>query len=214
MEMIEEIKSLVKKQFESDSSGHDWHHVNRVHKMAIYLQSKEGGDLEIIELAALLHDISDYKLNGGIHNDGGKQARKILSNYPISDQKIELICNIIDDVSYKGAKVKDTMTSIEGKIVQDADRLDAIGALGIARTFAYGGHKGQPIYDPELKPKMHEDFQSYASSRTSTINHFYEKLLLLKDRLNTDTAKEIGNQRHQLMEDYLASFYAEWNIDI
>lgn len=214
MTVIEEIKALVRNQFEADASGHDWYHIERVYKLAIHLQSKEGGDLEVIELAALLHDISDYKLNGGIYDDGGNQARKILSNYPIDSEKIELICSIIDDVSYKGAKVADKMTTIEGKIVQDADRLDAIGALGIARTFAYGGHKGQPMYDPELKPQLHEDFNTYANSRTSTINHFYEKLLLLRDRLNTETAKEIGNQRHQLMEDYLASFYAEWNIEI
>lgn len=214
MNLPEKIAQQIKSQFENDSSGHDWFHIERVWKLSKFLHEKEGGDLEVIELAALLHDISDYKLNGGKLNIGGQVASSILEEHNCNAELIEKVVYIVDNISYKGANTPAEMESIEGKIVQDADRLDAIGAIGIARTFAYGGHKGQPMYDPALNPTLHESFEQYANSRTSTINHFYEKLLLLKDRLNTTTAKEIGKKRHQIMEDFLTEFYAEWNTNL
>lgn len=208
--IIDEIKS----QFLHDHSGHDWQHIERVYKMAVHIQSEIGGDLEVVELAALLHDISDHKMNGGKLNDGGNVAREILSKYEISSDKIEHVCSIIDSVSYKGANVADSTTTLEAKIVQDADRLDAIGAIGIARAFAYGGNKNRPMYVPEMKAELHDSFEAYANAEGHTINHFYEKLLLLKDRLHTPTARNIGEKRHQIMLNFLSDFYAEWNSEI
>jgi uncharacterized protein len=212
--IIEKVYEKVKAQFEADTTGHDWHHIQRVVDVALYIQEREGGDREIVELAALLHDISDHKLNGGKLNHGGNVATEILNELGFPSHKTELIASIVDGVSYKGAGVADKMDSIEGKIVQDADRLDAIGAIGIARAFAYGGHKNRPLYMPESEPEMHNSFEIYANSKSHTINHFYEKLLLLKDRLHTNTAKSIGQQRHDFMVQYLEQFYNEWNTKI
>ena len=211
--MIEKIKQLVEEKFSGDGTGHDWYHIERVYKMACYIQEQEGGDREIVELAALLHDISDHKLNGGKLNHGGEVASEILRELAYPEERIELVANVIDAVSFKGALVPDKMNSIEGKIVQDADRLDAIGAIGIARAFAYGGHKNRLLYDPKVQHDLHDSFEQYASSGSHTINHFYEKLLLLKDRLHTETARKIGQQRHDYMEGFLAQFYAEWNTE-
>jgi uncharacterized protein len=208
---IQHIKQLIKEQFSGEGSGHDWHHIERVYKMACAIQEKEGGDREIVELAALLHDISDHKLNGGKLNAGGGEARKILQSLNYDKEKTELIAKIVDGVSYKGAHVKDQMDSLEGKIVQDADRLDAIGAIGIARAFAYGGSRNRPLYEPEQSPEMHNSFEQYANAQSHTVNHFYEKLLLLKNRLNTATARKIGEERHEFMERFLDQFYSEWN---
>jgi uncharacterized protein len=180
--------------------------------MACHLQTKEGGDLEIIQLAALLHDISDHKMNGGKLNEGGNVALQLLLENGYDKQKAKIVANIVDGVSFKGALVKDLQISIEGKIVQDADRLDAIGAMGIARAFAYGGSKNRPIYEPSVLPELHDDFKKYATAKSHTINHFYEKLLLLKDRLHTKTAHVIGLKRHQIMEAFLVQFYDEWNL--
>lgn len=206
------IQDQIKSQFEGDSSGHDWHHIMRVVCMSKHLQKTEGGDLEIIELAALLHDISDYKFNGGKLDEGGKVAFKLLLDLGYDEVKAEQVKYIVDNVSYKGANTSSEINTIEGKIVQDADRIDAIGAIGIGRTFAYGGNKNQAMYIPELEAKLHNTFEEYANEKTSTINHFHEKLLLLSERLNTKTAKEIGKKRHQFMEDFLTQFYAEWNF--
>ena len=208
---IQHIKQLIKEQFSGEGSGHDWHHIERVYKMACAIQEKEGGDREIVELAALFHDISDHKLNGGKLNDGGDEARKILQAFNYDKDKTELIAKIVDGVSYKGAHVQDQMDSLEGKIVQDADRLDAIGAIGIARAFAYGGSRNRPLYEPDQTPEMHSSFEEYAKAQSHTVNHFYEKLLLLKNRLNTTTARKIGEERHEFMERFLDQFYSEWN---
>ncbi len=208
---VEIIKSKVTAIFAHDTTGHDWFHIERVLKMAEYLQSKEGGDLEIIQLAALLHDISDHKMNGGKLNAGGQVALELLSDLNYDSAKSQLVKEIVDGVSYKGAHVQDALKTLEGKIVQDADRLDAIGAIGVARAFAYGGSKNRPMYIPDLTPTMHASFEEYASSKSHTINHFYEKLLLLEARLHTETAKQIGKERHTFMEQFLEQFYNEWN---
>lgn len=212
MSVVEKIIDEIKVQFENDSSGHDWHHINRVLNISRFLQSKEGGDLFVIELAAILHDISDHKFNGGKLDKGGKVASSIMIKHKIDEITISKVKYIIDNISYKGANTKTEMNSLEGRIVQDADRIDAIGAIGIARTFAYGGSANQAMYTPDLEVNMHDSFESYSNSETCTINHFYEKLLLLKDRLNTDSGKKLGEKRHQLMENYLHSFFEEWNF--
>lgn len=213
-QLINEIKSFLMADLADESTGHDWYHIERVYNMACHLQSIEGGNRELIELAALLHDISDHKFNGGKLNEGGKVAFALLLSKGCDEQMAENVKNIIDGVSYKGAKVEDKMNTLEGKIVQDADRLDALGAIGIARAFAYGGNKNRPIYDPNCPPVLHDSFSNYASAKSHTINHFYEKLLLLKDRLHTDSAKVIGEERHTYMKTFLEQFYKEWGVNI
>lgn len=210
--IVDIIQNEIKSQFEGDSSGHDWYHIMRVFNMSRHIQSIEGGDLETVELAALLHDISDHKFNGGKLDEGGKVAYSLLLKHGYDKDKAERVKYIVDNVSYKGANTPTEMKTLEGMIVQDADRIDAIGAIGVGRTFAYGGHKNQPMYDPKLESKLHDSFEEYANGKSSTINHFHEKLLLLTNRLNTDAAKEIGKQRHKFMEDFLTQFYAEWNF--
>lgn len=210
-ELVQRIKSHVKNQLEDDASGHDWYHIERVFKTAQHLQSKEGGDRELVEIAALLHDISDHKLNGGILNDGGRVSQQILLDEGCDDEFARKVADIVDAVSFKGAGVEDKPSSLEAQIVQDADRLDAIGAIGIARVFAYGGSKNQAMHDPQLTPKLHSSFEEYVGAKTTSINHFYEKLLLLHERLHTATAKEIGKERHLIMERYLDQFYNEWD---
>ena len=211
--IVEQIQNKIKSQFEGDSSGHDWSHIMRVFNMARHIQKTEGGDLEVVELAALLHDISDHKFNGGKLDEGGKVAHALLLDLGYDLEKANQVRYIVDNVSYKGANTPSEMTTIEGRIVQDADRIDAIGAIGVGRTFAYGGYKNQAMYIPELETKLHNSFEEYANEKTCTINHFHEKLLLLSDRLNTFTAKKIGKERHQFMEEFLKQFYAEWNFN-
>lgn len=213
MSLVEKVINEIKQQFEGEATGHDWHHIMRVYNLSKFIQSKEGGDIETIELAALLHDISDHKFNGGKLNEGGIVATEILQRHGASTELIEKVKYIVDNISYKGANVKAEMNSLEGQIVQDADRLDAIGAIGIARTFAYGGSRNQPIYEPDGEIELHDTFEAYANAKTNSINHFYEKLLLLKDRLNTPTGKELGEKRHQIMEDFLKDFHHEWNFN-
>ena len=208
--MIKKIATSVKELCQHDSSGHDWWHIHRVWNLAKLIGGKEKADLYLIELAALLHDVDDWKINSNSH-ESLPNARKLLLENGVSSDLIEKVVEIINQVSFKGAGVETKPTSIEAMVVQDADRLDAIGAIGVARTFAYGGYKNQPMHIPDLKPSLHNDFEEYKKTRTSTINHFYEKLLLLKDRLNTNTAKELAITRHQFMEHFLQQFYAEWN---
>lgn len=212
--LIDKICAHLKNEFAEDSTGHDWYHIQRVYELARYIHAKEGGDLELIALGALLHDISDHKFNGGNLSKGGEVAYEMLLEYGYPEEKALKVKTIVDTVSFKGAKVPDATSTLEAKIVQDADRLDAIGAIGIARTFAYGGHVGNPIYDPELKPQLHDSFEAYSKSRSHTINHFHEKLLLLADRLHTSTAKKIGKKRTELMQNFLVSFHNEWDIKL
>ncbi len=211
-QLIEKIKQIVYAQFETDATGHDWYHIDRVYQMAIHLQSKEGGDLFLIQLGALLHDISDHKFNGGSATLGGETAYNLLIENGLDKERAFKVKLIVNQISYKGANVLDETNSIESKIVQDADRLDAIGAIGIARAFAYGGNKNSPIYDPSFPPILHATFEEYKNAKSHTINHFYEKLLLLTNKLHTSSAKEIGQHRHQYLELFLNEFMGEWNF--
>ncbi|MBM4305291.1 MAG: HD domain-containing protein [Deltaproteobacteria bacterium] len=208
--IIKRVAEMVKKDLKNEGSGHDWWHVYRVWKMAKRIAKEESADTFIIELAALLHDIGDWKFHDGDETVGPEMARRILSKQGVSEEIIRHVCEIISTMPFKGAHVKAKMRTLEGKVVQDADRLDAIGAIGIARAFAYGGSKNRPIYNPNQKPVMHRRKEEYLNSKGSSINHFYEKLLLLKDRMNTKTAKEIADQRHTFMEAYLDRFFEEW----
>lgn len=209
--LIEQVEKHVREQFPVDATGHDWYHINRVRNTALALQEKEGGDRNLIELGALLHDISDHKFNGGDIHAGGKAAYQLLCDLGADATLAEQVQLIVNSTSFKGAHVADETSSLEAKIVQDADRLDALGAIGIARTFAYGGHVGQPIYEPGVDPVLHASFEDYKNGRTHTINHFHEKLLLLADRLHTSTAICLGKKRTQLMLGFLNQFHSEWD---
>lgn len=208
--IINQTAAHVRKKFESEGSGHDWWHIQRVWNMAVTIAKQEKADLFIVELAALLHDIADHKFHGGDEEAGPKAAREWLSPLGVEENSIDHICRIIRNVSFKGAEVDTPMHSIEGKIVQDADRLDAIGAIGIARAFAYGGFKNRELYNPEIKPETHDSFEAYKKSDGPTLNHFYEKLLLLKDRMNTETGRQIAGERHKFMEMFITQFLEEW----
>jgi uncharacterized protein len=200
----------VRQQLEGDSSGHDWWHIYRVWQTALRLVEAESADRFVVELAALLHDLDDWKLHDGDATRGPLIARTWLEQCGVDAVVVEHVCDIIEHLSFKGAGVPTPMRSIEGMIVQDADRLDALGALGIARAFAYGGYKGRPIHDPDVRPHLHTSFDDYRANQGTTINHFYEKLLLLKDRMNTSRARVIAERRHQAMEAFLREFLLEW----
>ena len=208
-QIIQKTADFIKQEFSDDSSGHDWWHIYRVWKNAIAICEIEKADSFIVELAALLHDLDDWKFNEA-GDETPHRARAWLESCHVDPVIADSVCEIITHISYKGAGVENKMDSLEGFIVQDADRLDAIGAIGIGRAFAYGGYKNRPLYDPDSPPMMHASFEEYKNSKSATINHFYEKLLLLKDRMNTATAKRIAEQRHKVMEDFLTQFMLEW----
>lgn len=205
--ILQKTGEFIKNIFENEGSGHDWWHVLRVKNLALHIAEIEGGDTFLVEMAALLHDLDDWKLTGDSEME---QTKDWLHQMNLSPEQTEKILQIISEVSFKGAGVSTPVSSLEAAIVQDADRIDAIGAIGIARTFAYGGHKGRLLYDPAINPKIHESFEEYKNNDAPTINHFYEKLLLLKDRINTDTAKKMAEERHCYMESYLERFFNEW----
>jgi len=210
--IIKETIFFVKETLAGAEGGHDWFHIERVWKTASYLREKEGaGDHLVIELAALLHDISDAKFNGGDDEKGSRLARAFLEQHKLVPEKVEHIQTIIKHVSFKGGFPQDQIKSIEFQIVQDADRLDAIGAIGIARAFNYGGFKNRPIHDPEKALQEYGDSGAYHKSDAPTINHFYEKLLKLKDLMNTETGKQMADERHDYMLSFLDQFYKEWN---
>lgn len=209
--ILENTRAHVKSILEGEGSGHDWWHIVRVVNNALALAKEEGADLFVVEMAALLHDIGDHKLHGGDTTVGPKMTRAWLEQCEVEGHLVDQVVEIVQEISFKGAKVSTPMSSLAGKVVQDADRLDAIGAIGIARTFAYGGNKNRLMYDPNVPAVMHEDFETYKSSTAPTINHFYEKLLLLKDRMNTAAGRKWAEQRHEYMEHFLEQFYAEWN---
>jgi uncharacterized protein len=209
--VIRGVACEVRDRLAGESSGHDWWHSRRVWKMADHLAQGTGANALVVQLAALLHDIADWKFHDGDETAGPRVARSLLGKYGLTDETVDAVCAIIPEISFKGAGVPDAPSTLEGQIVQDADRLDAIGAIGIARAFAYGGHAAQQLHDPDRSPVVHASKEAYFASRNTTINHFYEKLLLLKDRLHTARAKQIALQRHEFMESYLRQFLAEWN---
>ena len=209
-QIITETETHVRGLMAGDSSGHDWFHVARVRATALAIGREEGADLTIVELAALLHDVADWKFAGGDHTAGPRAAREWLQSKNADDNLIEHVCQIIAGLSFKGAGVPTPMATLEGQVVQDADRLDALGAIGIARTFAYGGHKGQAMYDPEITPRLHGSFDDYKRGGGTSINHFYEKLLLLAGRMNTSAGKRLAEERQRFMEQFLEQFLAEW----
>ena len=193
-----------------EGSGHDWWHVYRVWKNAIHIGKQESVDIFVVELAALLHDVADWKFHDGNDEIGPQVAKEWLESLSVDEKVISHVYQIIKDISFKGAGVVTAMKTTEGMVVQDADRLDALGAIGIARTFAYGGSKNREMYNPDINPEMHASFEQYKKSQGTSINHFYEKLLLLKELMNTATARQIAEKRHAVMEDYLQQFYDEW----
>ena len=201
----------VREKLSGDSSGHDWFHIDRVRRNALNIARDEAANLFVTELAALLHDIADWKFHGGDDAAGPRAAREWLVRCECDPAIIEHVCEIVATLSFKGAGVATEMQTLEGRCVQDGDRLDAIGAVGIARAFAFGGHFGRAMYDPEVPPELHQSFAAYKQKGGPTINHFYEKLLLLKDRMQTATGRRLAAERHQFMEQYLTQFFAEWN---
>ena len=209
--IIKNTIAFVKQQLQGAEGGHDWFHIERVYKNALHIAEMESCDLMVVQLGALLHDIADSKFHGGDESVGPKTARNFLESQNASEETIVHVINIIENISFKGGNFEKKFRSIELDIVQDADRLDALGAIGIARTFNYGGFKNRVLYDPEIPPMLNMDKEVYKASESPTLNHFYEKLLLLKDKMNTKTGKQIAMQRHQFMENFLAQFYEEWN---
>lgn len=202
---------FVKQQLANAEGGHDWFHIERVYKNALAIAKEEKCDVLIVQLGALLHDIADSKFHGGDETVGPKIARVFLEKENVAEDIIQHVIKIIENISYKGGNFESKFHSIELNVVQDADRLDAIGAVGITRTFNYGGFKNRTMYNPEIPPNLNMTKEEYKNSDAPTINHFYEKLLLLKDKMNTKTGKKLAQERHQYMQDFLAQFYAEWN---
>ncbi|MBI3133077.1 MAG: HD domain-containing protein [Bacteroidetes bacterium] len=210
VKIIHTLAGRLKEEFAGESTGHDWFHLERVWKNAKLICLAEGGDSFICELAALLHDIADHKFVENPDEEAERRINALLGNLGVDQPTIQKVTDIVRHSSFKGG-IENKMTLKEGLIVQDADRLDAIGAIGIARSFAYGGKSGSLIYDPGIPPSTFKSAEEYMASRTHTINHFYEKLLRLKDKMNTKTGKELALQRHQYMEGFLNQFYKEWN---
>ena len=202
---------FVQEKLENAEGGHDWFHIERVYKNALLIAENEVCDVNVVKLGALLHDIADSKFHDGDEAIGPKIAREFLESENADEVTIQHVINIIENLSFKGGNAEKTFSSVELDIVQDADRLDAMGAIGIARTFNYGGFKNRPLYNPNIAPNLHMSKEEYKSSEAPTLNHFYEKLLLLKDKMNTETGKKIAQERHRYMEGFLSQFYAEWD---
>lgn len=209
--IINKTMEFVKSKLEGEGTGHDFFHILRVYKTAIYICKKEGADLFVVQLAALLHDIADWKFNNGNSDIGSSISKEWLKGLYVDEVIINKITMIIRTMSFKGGTTNSKQETIEGMVVQDADRLDAIGAIGIARAFAYGGYKKRELYNPNVKPKKYKDFDLFKVSVDTTINHFYEKLLLLKDLMNTESGKEMAKERHEFMKNYLEQFFGEWD---
>jgi uncharacterized protein len=209
-EVLRKTADHARELLAADSSGHDWWHVYRVWQSAVYIGEREGADLYVVQLAALVHDIADWKFHGGDDSVGPQLAAEWLRGLRVESGTIDHVIEIVTQVSFKGSLVATPMRTLEGRVVQDADRLDAIGAIGIARAFAYGGHAGRAMYDPDIGAEEHASFEAYKKNSGPTINHFHEKLLLLKDRMHTPTARRVAEARHRFMEEFLDRFHAEW----
>ena len=214
MTIIDNTILFVKQQLENAEGGHDWFHIERVYKNALLIADGEDCNLNVVKLGALLHDIADSKFHGGDETIGPKTARTFLESQNVSEDIILHVIAIIENISFKGGNFEKKFNSKELEIVQDADRLDAIGAIGIARTFNYGGFKNRPLYNPNIQPNMSMNKEEYKNSESPTLNHFYEKLLLLKDKMNTETGKKIAQKRHNFMMTFLSQFYAEWDGEV
>ena len=212
--VIQKTIDFVKEVLSTAEGGHDWWHIYRVWKLSKHIAKTENVDMFIVELGALLHDIADSKFHNGDEEIGPRKAREFLSSLNVDEDVIVHVENIIANISFKGGKHTQKFKSSELDVVQDADRLDAMGAIGVARTFNYGGHKGREIYNPEIKPNLNMTKEKYKNSNAPTLNHFYEKLLLLKDRMNTKTGKSMAEYRHKFMEQFLEEFYKEWNGEL
>lgn len=208
--LIDITKAFVKAQLARAEGGHDWFHIERVYNNAMLIAKGEECDLEVVQLGALLHDIADSKFHDGDETVGPSMAWQFLAAQNVPEETIIHVVNIIENISFKGGNHEMKFHSMELDIVQDADRLDALGAIGIARTFNYGGFKNRTLYDPVIAPNLTMTKEEYKASTAPTLNHFYEKLLLLKDRMNTPTGKTIAEGRHQYMVDFLTQFHAEW----
>lgn len=213
-EVIEKIVETLKAEFSGESTGHDWFHIERVWKNAKLIAENEDCNSFITELGALLHDIADHKFVENYEVEAESRSRALLEGCNLTENEIQAVLHIVHNCSFKGGVGENQMKSIEGLVVQDADRLDAIGAIGVARTFAFGGKFGNELYNPNVPPAEFQSAEEYRKNRTHTINHFYEKLLKLKDGMNTESAKRIAEQRHGFMELFLEQFYAEWNGEI
>jgi uncharacterized protein len=211
-QLINPTVTYVKKELTHAEGGHDWWHIQRVWQLARHIGSKENVDMLVVELGALLHDIADSKFHNGDETVGPEKARAFLQSIDAPESVTKHVVSIIQNISFKGGNHRPDFCSPELAVVQDADRLDALGAIGIARTFNYGGFKNRPMYDPSVTPNMTMTKEQYKQSLAPTINHFYEKLLLLKDRMNTTTAKEMAEERHRFMEQFLDQFYREWEV--
>lgn len=209
-DVIAHVVSELKHEFADESTGHDWFHIERVWKNAKLISAKEGGDLFVIELAALLHDIADHKFVEDSDAEAKRRIQAMLGKVEVAQETIDKVIDIVLKSSFKGGIGDNPMKQLEGLIIQDADRLDAIGAIGIARTFAFGGKFGNLLYHPDIPPATFKNAEEYRKNRTHTINHFYEKLLLLKDKMNTPTARKMAEQRHLFMQEFLNQFYNEW----
>ncbi|AWX44693.1 uncharacterized protein HME9304_01696 [Flagellimonas maritima] len=212
-QLVNETIVFVKKTLQDAEGGHDWFHIERVFKTSNYIAKFENVNILVVQLAALLHDIADPKFHDGNENIGPKIALDFLSSKGVEASKIDHVVTIIKHISFKNSleKNKKPFSSKELQVVQDADRLDAIGAIGIARAFNYGGFKNRELYNPDIPPKLNMTKEEYKKSNTPTINHFYEKLLLLKDKMNTETGKKLAEERHLYMLKFLEQFYIEWN---
>ncbi|WP_372756006.1 HD domain-containing protein [Mariniflexile sp.] len=210
-QIINKTIAFVKTQLANAEGGHDWFHIERVYKNTLLIAKNEAVDEFVVQLGALLHDIADSKFHDGDETIGPKKAREFLFNLNVDSKIIEHVIKIIENISFKGGNESQKFKSLELDVVQDADRLDAIGAIGIARCFNYGGFKNREIYNPDIKPNLNMNKEEYKASNAPSINHFYEKLLILKDKMNTNTGKNIATQRHEFMQLYLNQFYNEWN---
>jgi len=212
--MIPQTIEFVKTTLANAEGGHDWWHVYRVWQLSKRIAETEQADLLVVELGALLHDIADSKFHDGDEEAGPQKAREFLTAMGVEERVIWHVENIIINISFKGGNTAQTFQSTELDIVQDADRLDALGAIGIARTFNYGGFKNREMYNPAIKPNLNMTKEEYKASTAPTLNHFYEKLLLLKDRMNTTAGKQMAEHRHRFMEQYLSEFHLEWDGEL
>jgi uncharacterized protein len=208
---INKTTAYMRERLGRETNGRDWWHVHRVWQMARTIgQQERGADMLVVELAALLHDLAHWQLTDGDETHGPYEVARFLAELGVAEAAVKQVLQIIRDTKYKGAQRRPELASIESKIVYDADKLDSLGAMGIAKTFSYGGAHGRPVHDPAVKPTLHETFEAYQQGDTTSINHFYEKNLLLKDWMQTETGRKLAVHRHAFLEAYLEEFYAEW----